>query len=230
MPHCKERWRNLRACLTRHLKQQQLAGEGSVYHKPYYLAEHMKFLFPFTKSRPNKESAGFDDTIEFDTSAGQQSIKQEKLAATIISPQKTTANTATLVTTITGSETDGNQFVTFVHNSNGELTESLDVGAHTQQHHPQLHIEEASISEQKAIESAYHPNNTTTIHEAYESIGPSVKRMKMSLSQDNDDADLNFFKSLLPDIRLMTASQKRRFKMGVFGLIDNVLTNNESNT
>lgn len=227
MAHCKERWRNLRACLTRHLKQQQFASDGSVYHKPYYLAEHMKFLFPYTKSRPSKESAVFEGSIELDGSP-QRPVKQEKLQ-TAVSPQKSTTDTnTTIVTTV--SETDGSQFVTFVHNSNGELTEELDVTAHTQPHHQQLHIEEASITEQKAIETAYHTNNATTIQETYEPIGSSIKRMKMSISQESDDADLNFFKSLLPDIRLMTASQKRRFKMGIFGLIDNVLTNNESNT
>lgn len=35
-------------------------------------------------------------------------------------------------------------------------------------------------------------------------------------------ADINFFKSLLPDMRKLNASQKRRFKMGILELIDNI--------
>lgn len=38
-----------------------------------------------------------------------------------------------------------------------------------------------------------------------------------------EDADLSFFKSLLPDIRLMTPTQKRKFKMGIFELINNIV-------
>lgn len=38
-----------------------------------------------------------------------------------------------------------------------------------------------------------------------------------------DDADLSFFKSLLPDIRQMTPTQKRKFKMGIFELINNIV-------
>lgn len=38
-----------------------------------------------------------------------------------------------------------------------------------------------------------------------------------------DDADLSFFKSLLPDIRHMTPTQKRKFKMGIFELINKIV-------
>ncbi|KAH8283162.1 hypothetical protein KR054_012559 [Drosophila jambulina] len=48
--HCKERWRNLRACLSRYIKQQSGAEPQ---HKPYYLTEHMAFLLPFLKSTRN---------------------------------------------------------------------------------------------------------------------------------------------------------------------------------
>ncbi|EDW75449.2 uncharacterized protein Dwil_GK23864 [Drosophila willistoni] len=48
--HCKERWRNLRACLSRYIKQQ---NGSEPQHKPYYLTEHMAFLLPFLKSTRN---------------------------------------------------------------------------------------------------------------------------------------------------------------------------------
>lgn len=56
--NCKERWKNLRASLCRHLRQQQQQqasqgqGHGQRPKKPYYLAEHMEFVVPFTKTRP----------------------------------------------------------------------------------------------------------------------------------------------------------------------------------
>lgn len=53
------------------------------------------------------------------------------------------------------------------------------------------------------------------------------KKLKVSsdavVTKEIDDADLNFFKSLLPDIRQMTPTQKRKFKMGIFELINNIV-------
>ncbi|KAK7868962.1 hypothetical protein R5R35_002594 [Gryllus longicercus] len=56
---CKERWKNLRACYTRYLKF--LAGSSespgnSKFRRPYYLAEYLNFLKPFTKPRKPKAS------------------------------------------------------------------------------------------------------------------------------------------------------------------------------
>lgn len=38
-----------------------------------------------------------------------------------------------------------------------------------------------------------------------------------------EDADLYFFKSLLPDMKLMNPEQKRHFKIGVLNLSENIL-------
>lgn len=43
--------------------------------------------------------------------------------------------------------------------------------------------------------------------------------------QEIEDANVNFFKSLLPDMRQMTAKQKRKFKMGIYELVNNILEN-----
>ncbi|XP_055838687.1 uncharacterized protein LOC129906788 isoform X2 [Episyrphus balteatus] len=48
---CKERWKNLRACYSRHLKLKNISVTTGSQKKPYYLAEHLDFLKPFTKSR-----------------------------------------------------------------------------------------------------------------------------------------------------------------------------------
>ncbi|XP_028168705.1 uncharacterized protein LOC114358832 [Ostrinia furnacalis] len=54
---CKERWKNIRGCYTRHLKNRNRASGSSSkskYVKPYYLAEQLQFLDGFTKTRPPK--------------------------------------------------------------------------------------------------------------------------------------------------------------------------------
>ncbi|XP_055294926.1 uncharacterized protein LOC129564802 [Sitodiplosis mosellana] len=214
--HCKERWRNLRACLTRHLKQQQSSTEdGSVNHKPYYLAEHMSFLLPYTKSRSVKEQ------IKYETPA----IEEHKPStSTKISKVNTGGGTTTTTYTISTAESDENQYVTLIQSSTGELTpaDGLD--------ETHLQVETTTETESKIIpEQSYTTASAVVTPKEiiYEPV-PS-KRIKLS-HQESDEADLDFFRSLLPDTRLMTASQKRRFKMGIFGLIDNVLTNNDINS
>lgn len=205
MPHCKERWRNLRACLTRHLKQQKVTGDGTIYHKPYYLADHMKFLLPYTKSRSNKD-AGLYLVQELDNSNDVKTIKGEVIQKAVPTTETTTA----YVSTVTTNEAEGGQYLTFVHNAN-ELTDPIG---------------NQEILEEATVTLPQHTNIERYASPASESYEPEIKRVKRS-SQDMEDADLNFFRSLLPDMRLMTASQKRRFKMGIFGLIDKVLTDDD---
>lgn len=218
--HCKERWRNLRACLTRHLKQQQASSEdGSINHKPYYLADHMSFLLPYTKSRSVKEQ------IKYETPAALEDHKAS--TSTKISKVSTGGTTTTTTYTISTAESDENQYVTLIQSSTGELTpaDGLD--------ETHLQVETATETEQKSI-----PEQTYTTASAIvspkehlqEIIYEPVPAKRIKVSQESDEADLDFFRSLLPDTRLMTASQKRRFKMGIFGLIDNVLTNNDINS
>lgn len=227
MPHCKERWRNLRACLTRHLKQQLYATDGSVFHKPYYLADHMKFVLPFTKSRSS--SGGKDTTIYLEStshSATTSPLKDVKNVAIHLTSNENVeqrdakhfSHNDTPTYTISPAESDdNNQYVTFVQNANGELTsEALEEN--------QLHVDETSTI--IATKGIHHSNYASAKPiDIYE---PSVKRVRVS-NQETDDADLNFFRSLLPDIRTMSASQKRRFKIGIFQLIDNVLKNTDAN-
>lgn len=41
----------------------------------------------------------------------------------------------------------------------------------------------------------------------------------------HDDADLNFFLALLPDIKIMNQEQKRKLRIGTLKLIDDILSN-----
>lgn len=220
--HCKERWRNLRACLTRHLKQQQAATEdGTMNHKPYYLAEHMSFLLPYTKSRSVKEQIKYELPALEDHKPTTSSLKVPKMSGS-----GTTTTTTTY--TISTDESDENQYVTLIQSSTGELTPA---GGLDEAH---LHVEEAAPeSDTKPIpDQTYTTSNSVVAAKEHlqEIIYEPVPAKRIKMSQEMDDADLDFFRSLLPDIRLMNPSQKRRFKMGIFGLIDNVLSNNDINS
>lgn len=223
----KERWRNLRACLTRHLKQQQSSNEdGSVNHKPYYLAEHMNFLLPYTKSRTIKEQIKYETPAVDDhkpSTSASSSTKVSKLSST---GGATTTTTTTY--TISTDESDENQYVTLIQSSTGELTPANGLDE------THLQVDTATDTEHKPIasEQSYASANNVVSPKEHlqEIIYEPLPAKRIKVSHAMDDADLDFFRSLLPDIRLMTASQKRRFKMGIFGLIDNVLSNNDINT
>lgn len=213
--HCKERWRNLRACLTRHLKQQQAAVvDGTVNHKPYYLAEHMEFLLPYTKSRSLKEQ------VKYETPAPEEQTKPSTSTKSV--SEVTNAGTTTTYT-ISTSESDENQYVTLIQTSSAALAaaEALEEA--------QLHVEETSHIDTKPLPEQEYTTSNAKEHVQEIIYEPVAKRLKVS-SQESDDADLNFFRSLLPDIRSMTPTQKRRFKREIFALIDNVFNNTDINS
>lgn len=69
---------------------------------------------------------------------------------------------------------------------------------------------------------------TVLEHEADHGNAPSETKLKAPppdaiVIKEIEDADLSFFKSLLPDIRQMTPTQKRKFKIGIFELINNIV-------
>lgn len=58
--NCKERWKHLRGSYTRYLMSNiGSSGSATKSRKPYYLAEHMHFLQPFTKSRQSVSSISY---------------------------------------------------------------------------------------------------------------------------------------------------------------------------
>lgn len=211
MPHCKERWRNLRACLTRHLKQRVVtATDGSPAHRPYYLAEHMAFLLPYTRSRSARDTVKYEQLENsFDEFNGTSTGKAENNGET------------TTTYTISTSETDeNNQFVTLIQTSDPitTLNESPAKGDRQLETNDKTTANVIATAPKEQVQEIF-----------YEAIPP--KRIKVT-NNDCDDADMEFLRSLLPDIRVMNASQKRRFKMRIFGLIEDVLSssnNNENN-
>lgn len=195
----------MRACLTRHLKQQNTTiSDGSPAHKPYYLAEHMEFLLPFTRSRSNRDQSKYDTLFE-------------DFATT--TPTKTDANAET--TTTYTIESDDNQYVTLIQTTSDSLQS------------PNA-LNEVPSKVERLNDSTEH-NSTSVVATSKDHVQEIIyetvpaKRVKVA-SSEFDDADMEFLRSLLPDIRLMNASQKRRFKMRIFGLIEDVLSNTDNHS
>lgn len=137
------------------------------------------------------------------------------------------AATTTTTYTISTDDSDENQYVTLVQTSTGELTPANGL------EETHLQVETATDAEHKSMNEQPYTAASNVVspkEHLQEIIYEPLPAKRIKVSHEMDDADLDFFRSLLPDIRLLTASQKRRFKMGIFGLIDNVLSNNDINT
>lgn len=206
VPHCKERWRNLRACLTRHLKQQNTIADSSPAHKPYYLADHMEFLLPYTRSRAGKDQIKFETTFD-------------DFNASSINETDNNAETTTTYT-ITTSEPDENQYVTLIQTTTDAMQSTNTIKTSPSK----ADRPNSDVTDQQAASTIIATPKEHLQEIIYETM--PAKRVRVATG-DSDDADLEFLRSLLPDIRLMNASQKRRFKMRIFGLIEDVLSNNE---
>lgn len=234
--HCKERWRNLRACLTRHLKNNQ---RQSGYHKPYYLAEHMKFLLPYTRTRSPKsadpqkqefvdyisnvkkqrqsddENDNFDEDDNDDKDHDYQDDADEEIGDRNSYEDDQTSN----------------EFLVERKTAAPNVTIPISIPIEAFALHPSAAGSSSVNGEIVMIESkpraAGQSNSVkrkTVDNETVDSYQTEPKRFEISPvdAKEIEDADINFFKSLLPDIRLLNASQKRRFKMGILELIDNI--------
>ncbi|KAK3930983.1 Transcription factor Adf-1, partial [Frankliniella fusca] len=181
--NCKERWKNLRASLCRHLRQQQQQaghGQGLRPKKPYYLAEHMEFVVPFTKTRPasNVSSNSLLDS-GFDPMDYMDEVKQE-----VVDDEPRPATSA-----------DGDGSVE----------------------------DDALVQNSLGSSWADHGDGPAVLQVLDGSLAPPRKRKRDPLESYADEADLNFLKSLLPDMALMSARQKNSFKMAVLTAIEKIV-------
>ncbi|XP_037034020.1 uncharacterized protein LOC119072823 [Bradysia coprophila] len=203
VPHCKERWRNLRACLTRHLKnsKQQIAT-GNTNYKPYYLAEHMKFVLPYTKSRQR------DNVIVTEENTNAP-IQVQKIEIDEYDDEKSSEPEPPALTIQTMMASSPNPTTRFVFVPPISSTPNAPVKR------------SAAAVEQESRPEGDNPDNVAASVEKKLKTKPDATAT--AVTEIDDSADLNFFKSLLPDIRQMTPAQKRKFKMGIFELINNIV-------
>jgi hypothetical protein len=175
------------------------SGDGSRYKKPYYLAEYLHFLKPFTKSRkqsgklqrvglssePDTEEQGYGNEMESSDPASQFQRDEEQ------DDEAQHRNEDPIMTVGKWQEDVPPDFVT-----------------------PTTKKIKRTISIEDVNRSAF---------EFYQS-------RKNSGQNDVEDADLSFFKSVLPDMREMNAEQKRRFKIGILNLAQQILKENNGSS
>lgn len=196
MLECKERWKNLRASFTRYLKSIKLScGDGNRYKKPYYLAEYLHFLKPFTKSRKQSgklQRVGQSPEPEAEEQDRDHEIDSPEPAAQFLF--------------------DGEQENEAQRRNDGHL---MNVGK-WQEGMPADFVTPAAKKIKRTV-STEDVNRWAV--ECYQC-------RKHAGNNEVEDPDLSFFKSVLPDIREMNAEQKRRFKIGILNLAQQILKEN----
>jgi hypothetical protein len=194
---CKERWKNLRASFTRFLKSTKLSsGCGTKYKKPYYLAEYLHFLKPFTKSRdqsgilqsvslePDTEGQGCDNEPESSVSASKLHHDQQQV---------------------------------------NEVRQNEDQSVNTSGWHEDTREDFIAPASKKI-------KRTLSMEDVNRSALHCCQARKRSVQNEDEDPDLSFFKSVLPDMREMNAEQKRRYRIGILSLAQQILGENSASS
>ncbi|KAH8352650.1 hypothetical protein KR084_005498 [Drosophila pseudotakahashii] len=289
--HCKERWRNLRACLSRYIKQQ---SGSEPQHKPYYLTEHMAFLLPFLKSSRN--SLEGNNSLATLYQMSQQHLQHHHqpyllhpaihaheehkyCASTNINNNNNISNNGEEVLELKYSISEKDDEET-IDAFDPAVTNTLDLKRppSTPTHSSALQrggggdsparSETASADSMKNfipdVQLAetgsqliyndgghgtppplhYHPHShphpLSLAMEHHPSFEPgSTKRIKTECEatstlansggfygglSSSELADMEFFRSILPDLAALTPQQRRKFKIGILELIDDVVT------
>ncbi|EDV33024.1 uncharacterized protein Dana_GF22772, isoform E [Drosophila ananassae] len=289
--HCKERWRNLRACLSRYIKQQ--AG-SEPQHKPYYLTEHMAFLLPFLKSTRNslESNTSLASLYQLSQHHSMHDHKPPLINAALL-PNEDNIYCSNIATTNNNIHRNGSEhredMMVMKHSiSENDDEETIDAFDPTvastlcQQRgvaapnapnavHERIGLGSPARSETASADSMqnfipdvqlaetgsqlmygdsgrgtppplhYHPHtlNLSMEHHAPSFEASSAKRIKTECEATStitnggnlygglsvsEASDMDFFRSILPDIANLTAQQRRKFKIGILELIDDVVT------
>ncbi|KAH8395164.1 hypothetical protein KR222_004034, partial [Zaprionus bogoriensis] len=286
--HCKERWRNLRACLSRYIKQQ---SGSEPQHKPYYLTEHMAFLLPFLKSTRNSLDGNSSlaslyqfsqQHLQLQHHHQQQQQQQQHHHLQMHQQEHLYCHNNNNNNNSNNNNNIKNESVELKHsmseNDDEETIDAFDpaiaasLGMHRNPATPAApaspaHSETASanslqnfIPDVQLAESGqdliYNDSTSTPVRHQQQQMAhslnhlqqqqqhshfePSAKRIKTEceastttaggdvgyfggLSVMEEHTDMEFFRSILPDIAALTPQQRRKFKIGILELIDDVV-------
>ncbi|KAM7354703.1 brickwall isoform 1-T1 [Cochliomyia hominivorax] len=245
--HCKERWRNLRACLSRYIKQQ---SGSDPQHKPYYLTEHMAFLLPFLKSTRNSLDGNNSLATLFQYSQQQQLNQQTNSNPSslqvLVQPhfKLNQDNPQHLEVKHSLSDNDDEETIDAFDPA---ITASLQVQHQQNRSSPALSdtasantlqnfIPDVQLSELRTPDGVQELNyqNSNMRRDSHD-FGHEPKRIKTECHASEatttgqlhmyagEQADMEFFRSILPDIAGLTPQQKRKLKIGILELIDDVV-------
>ena len=202
----------------------------------------MKFLIPFTKTRssiphalalaeessmvlgrvnqrkPSQFSEGYTDSGEHD---GSSVDNYPGLSSPMVAYNENMLNQQM----VSSSEPESFLPVKYEEldqEAETEILNSVPVDAASEHFSNQEHEEEFRPPTPKRSKFMHNPRSSQ------ESV--FARRAFDTILKEQDDPDLSFFKSLLPDVRRMSDDQKHRFKMRILESVGDILYSNNNNT
>lgn len=241
---CKKKWRLLRSSMLRYLKvfKDKATSKGNRY-RPYYLLEHMDFLMPFIDDKPiirrvkpavsiKSESASPSGTTTV-TIVKKDRSEEPQTQILYSTPSTITYNV------VASSSKDSSQEKGEVQSQTQDIQQYYNAGVkiigedYITTYQPGEQIiyqasaqshEEQPIQHQECVQEQHEPqqqecqDSKTTIIPI-----PNINNMFADTSSPSEASDLYFLLGLLPDFRTLNHDQKRKVKIGILKLIDDVI-------
>lgn len=226
--------------MSRYIKQQSGADPQ---HKPYYLTEHMAFLLPFLKSTRNSLDGNNSLATLFQYSQQQQTNSNSGTLQVLVQPQFKFHQDHQHQLEVKHSLSDNDDEETIdafdpaitstLHMQNPNRSSpalSDTASANTMQNFiPDVQLSELRTPD--AVQDISYQN--TSLRRESHDFGHEPKRIKTECNPGDatgqlhmyagEQADMEFFRSILPDIAGLTPQQKRKLKIGILELIDDVV-------
>lgn len=225
---CKRRWRMLRVTFLRNLREKKKpSGSSGKKKKPHYLEDAMGFLIPFTKPRIQTGNVESDEE-RIETESYSQVHDSEV-------PGEVTVN-----------ETEDNiHYSDDLQSPQDRQEESASPTIQEKQSHnlatnevetqfaPQMSTNDNTkrsfkVPQRKKLKSKQ-LNSENWEHAAVQCLNDLSTKYKRKMNEPpvEEDSDLLFLKSLLPDMKKLDDVQKRRYKQRILSLYDEVISNEQ---
>ncbi|XP_074042252.1 uncharacterized protein [Leptinotarsa decemlineata] len=226
---CKKRWKNLRGSYTKHLKTYVPSGSGASVKRPYYLSEYICFVLPFTKSRQPKGNVGAPKDNEaadiLDEEIFTEDLQTEELESEQLGSAKKTGTYEN--NQGRNNDSDGEQSITEEVDQNVSNVNVKNDSRDPKQGKQKRSVSSLSVLGVKKPKIIKNTQNQVTLEDVNKSALEYFNKKKEASYRPpaltNDDADVQFLLSLLPDLKKMTDKQKRKYKVGVLNLAGEIL-------
>lgn len=211
------------------------SGSGASVKRPYYLSEYMSFVLPFTKSRQPKGNVEAPKNNETSDTFGEETFTEDQENEEFEPEQVAGPNEVGNYTNNHGRKHDNdelsiteqiNQDASDVTLSQRDSLESNDP-LNPKQGKQTKSMSKVLGENTRKAKKCKTTQNQVTLEDVNKSAFEYFEKKKQAPYRPpaltNDDADVQFLLSLLPDLKRMTDKQKRKYKVGVLNLADEIL-------
>ncbi|XP_046673175.1 uncharacterized protein LOC124362583 [Homalodisca vitripennis] len=194
---CRDRWHSIKSCYIRHLKYTALNSK----RRPYYLAEHLDFMVPFVSDRVKKFLSLKQNELGNLPSYLKDALPPMHPMSSFLK-QNMKHEEPEIKTEVVEIEEVEEEDEEDEEELEEEVTEQDWMGVCSENQQP---------SSSKVLSRKSTSNNTSS---------STPKKIKLS---NESNEDINFFKSLLPDVARMSSHQKLKFKQEALSIIEDIL-------